>query len=183
MRRRLAVTFVAALVAVTGIAQTHKRLAIPDIVVTTQNGTRVHFYDDLVRDRVVAMNFIFTSCTTICPIMGTRFARVQSLLGARAKNVVFLSVSIDPVNDTPKALAAWSKRLGGGAGWTLVTGTKADTNVLLRALGAGISDPASHSPLTLVGDDRSGSWQRIDGLAEPARLTAILDELLQKRTK
>lgn len=157
-----------------------KALALPDIVVTTQSGARVPF-DQLVRGRVVAINFIFTSCTTVCPVMGTHFARTQSLLGDRAKDVLFLSVSIDPVNDTPKRLAAWSRQLGGGDGWTLVTGPKSDIDTLLKALGTGTGDPDSHVPMVLIGDDRSGSWERVEGLAEPRKLAEMLDELLKKR--
>jgi protein SCO1/2 len=156
------------------------RLVFPDIVVTTQSGANVPF-DDLVRGRVVAINFIFTSCTTVCPIMGTHFARVQSLLGDRAKDVLLVSVSIDPTTDTPERLAAWSKQMGGRDGWTLVTGPKPDMDRLLAALGTAVGEPASHTPVVLVGDDRSGTWERMDGLSEPRKLAAMLEELLKKR--
>src|SRR5882757_2866913 len=102
-------------------AVTAVNLNIADSPVIDQTGAARHFYSDLVKDRVVVMNFVFTSCTTICPTMGATFARVQKLLGSR-KDISLISVSIDPANDTPERLAAWSRRLGGGPGWTLVTG-------------------------------------------------------------
>src|SRR4051812_49664318 len=84
---------------------------IPDVAVVDQSGASHHFYADLVKDRVVAVNFVFTSCTTICPVMGATFAQVQKLLG-KSDDVSLISISIDPRNDTPAHLAAWGKKLG-----------------------------------------------------------------------
>jgi protein SCO1/2 len=150
---------------------------IPDLPVVTQDGTQVHFYRDLVQGRVVVVNFIFTSCTTICPTMGATFARVQALLGSR-KDVALLSVSIDPANDTPERLAAWSRRLGGGPGWTLVTGRSPDISEILKSLGVLTGEPAAHSPVVLVGDERAGRWERVDGLATPHSIVAALDRVI-----
>src|SRR5688572_20875935 len=95
-------------------------MRIADVPVVDQHGAAKRFYSELVKDRIVAMNFIFTSCTTICPTLGANFAKVQSLLGESGRDVSLISISIDPVNDTPARLAAWSTRLGGKPGWTLV---------------------------------------------------------------
>jgi protein SCO1 len=149
--------------------------ALPDVAVQTQDGRTVRFYSDLVQGRVVAINFIFTSCTTVCPLMGARFARLQQLLGD-ASPVSLISVSIDPANDTPARLAAWRKRLGGRPGWTLVTGAKPDLDALTQALGASSAQPASHAPLILMIDDRQGRWRRLDGLTDSPTLARILGE-------
>jgi protein SCO1/2 len=148
---------------------------IPDVPMRTATGEQVHFYTDLVKGRVVVMNFIFTSCTTICPTMGATFARVQRLLGTR--NVAMISVSIDPTVDTPERLAVWSKRLGAKPGWTLVTGEKTDVDRLLKSLGLFNADPAAHSPVVLVGDEKMGRWERIDGLAAPTSIVAVIDRM------
>jgi protein SCO1/2 len=148
---------------------------IPDVPMRTATGQQVHFYSDLVKGRVVVMNFIFTSCTTICPTMGATFARVQRLLGNR--DVAMISVSIDPTVDTPERLAVWSKRLGAKPGWTLVTGEKNDVDRLLKSLGLFNADPAAHSPVVLVGDEKMGRWERIDGLAAPSSIVAVIDRM------
>jgi protein SCO1/2 len=150
---------------------------MPDIEVQTQSGASVRFHRDLVRGRVVAINFIFTSCTTVCPTMGATFARVQKLLAERNRDVALISVSIDPVNDTPQRLAAWSKRLGARDGWTLVTGNKTDLDQLLKTLGLFTADPAAHSPVVLVGDDAKGRWERVDGLATPGAIVAAIERI------
>jgi protein SCO1/2 len=149
---------------------------VPDVPVQTHDGRTVRFYSDLVKGRVTAINFIFTSCTTVCPLMGVRFAQLQPLL---PKDVSLVSVSIDPANDTPERLAAWSNRVGAKPQWTLVTGAKPDIDALLQALGTAIADPASHTPLILIIDDRGATplFRRLDGLTDPKTLARTLAEV------
>ena len=153
--------------------------SIADVNVITQADRPVRFYSDLVKGRLVAVNFVFTDCGTVCPLMGLRFAQLQNLLGPQASDVALLSISIDPLNDTPARLAEWSQKFGAKPGWTLVTGGKADIDTLAKSLGSSAVDPASHSPLLIVIDDRHGGpWQRLDGLADPATVARILREHL-----
>lgn len=154
---------------------------IPDVPVLTQAGEQRHFYRDLVQGRLVAINFIFTRCTAVCPLLGARFSQLQKVLGADAARVGLISVSIDPANDTPQRLAQWSQGLGAQPGWTLVTGERADLDALLRALGASAADPASHVPIALIVDERRqpARWQRLDGLADAAVLARALRDRLQ----
>lgn len=156
---------------------------IEDVPVRTQDGAGARFYTDLVKGRVAAINFIFTSCTTVCPLMGVRFAQLQDRLGPNAANVALVSVSIDPANDTPERLAAWARRLGAKAGWTLVTGAKPDMDRLLQSLGAPTADPAAHTPLVLIVDARQEhpAVRRLDGLADPATLASTLDSVVRGR--
>jgi protein SCO1/2 len=166
---------------VSGATTNEKTIAtsIADVNVITQADQHVRFYSDLVQGRLVAVNFIFTGCGTVCPLMGLRFAQLQGLLGAQANEVTLLSISIDPLNDTPARLAQWSQRFGAKPGWTLVTGGKADIDTLVKSLGSSAVDPTAHSPLLIVIDDRQGGpWQRLDGLADPAIIARILREHL-----
>ena len=150
----------------------------PDVEVVDQDGRQVHFYSDLVRGQRVAINFVFTSCTTICPPMGANFERLQALLGARAgAGVRLLSISVDPLTDTPERLKAWGARFHAGPGWTLLTGPKEELDRLLKAMGIFTADPASHAPILLLGDDRTGRWTRAYGLAPPAKIVQLLDGL------
>jgi cytochrome oxidase Cu insertion factor (SCO1/SenC/PrrC family) len=154
-------------------------LDIPDVSLVDQEGRPVHFYSDLVRGKVVMINFIFTSCTTICPPMGATFGKLQQLLGDRAgRDVHLISVSVDPATDTPERLKAWRNKLGGGpAGWTLVTGERETVVQLLKALGVYTPNLNDHTPLVLAGNDPRGAWTRAYGLAAPAKLVELIDRL------
>jgi protein SCO1 len=160
--------------------------SIPDVALVDQDGKRVRFYTDLVQGKVVMMNFIFTSCTTICPPMGATFAKVQKVLGERSgRDVHLISVSVDPGTDTPERLKAWSQKLGAGPGWTLVTGDREDVTKLLKALGVYTASISDHSPLVLVGNDVQGRWTRAYGLAPPTKLVELIDgmSVAQKETR
>ena len=149
------------------------KVSIPDVAVIDQNGQHLHFYSDLVKGRVVVMNFIFTSCTTICSPMGANFAALQHRLGGRS-GVTLISVSIDPATDTPARLKSWSGRFQAGPGWTLVTGNKNDIDRLLRSLRVYSSSPASHSPIAIIGNDPDGRWLRVSGLLPPDTMAATI---------
>ena len=151
---------------------------VPDVEVLDETGRRLHFYSDLVRGRTVAINFIFTTCTTICPPMGATFAKVQSLAASRAgEDVRLISISVDPVTDTPERLKAWGAKFKARPGWTLVTGGLPQINELLKALGGFSGRREDHSPVVLIGNDAAGVWTRANGLASPARLLAAIDEV------
>jgi protein SCO1/2 len=151
-------------------------------MVLTDSGARVRFRD-LVEGRAVAINFIFTSCPTVCPLMGASFRQVQKLLSGRRGNVTLISISVDPRTDTPAKLAQWSKRFGAGAGWTLVTGSKTDIDRILKAFGVYTPDPLSHSPSAFVADTRRGIWRRVDGLAPPATIVSLIDAVTAERAQ
>jgi protein SCO1/2 len=150
-------------------------LDIPDVQVLDQDGKAVRFYTDLVKDRVVAINFVFTTCTTICPPMGANFAKLQRLLGDRAgRDVHLISVSVDPATDTPERMKAWAQKFGAGPGWTLVTGDRNEVTRLLKSLGVYTANISDHSPLVLLGNDARHQWTRAYGLAAPAKLAELI---------
>jgi protein SCO1/2 len=154
-----------------------RAFVVPDLEVQTQSGETRRFYRDLVQGRVVAMNFVFTSCTTVCPTMGATFARVQKMLAERGSHASLISVSIDPTTDTPQRLAAWSQRFGARPGWTLVTGNKTDIDAILKSLGLFTADPAAHTPVVLVANEPEGRWERVDGLATPTAIVEAVGRL------
>jgi len=155
------------------------KMTIPDVELLDQNGNRVHFYSDLVKGKVVAIQFIFTTCTTICPPLGATFARVQKELAGR--DVQLISVSVDPATDTPERLKAWGAKFHAAEGWTFVTGEKPKVDELLRALGAATASPADHSPAVLIGNDAKGQWTRTYGLARPAVLVKLIGDAVEGR--
>ena len=146
----------------------------PDVELLDQDGRKVRFYSDLVKGKVVAINFIFTTCTTICPPLGATFARVQKELGGR--DVSLISISVDPLTDTPERMKAWGEKFHAGPGWTFVTGDKQHIEELLRALGAASARPEDHTPTVLIGNDAKGQWSRAYGLAKPSTLVKLIND-------
>jgi len=152
------------------------KMNIPDLELLDQNGRKIHFYTDLVKGQTVVINFIFTTCTTICPPLGATFARLQKELGDKA-NVRFISVSVDPATDTPERLKAWGAKFHAGDSWTFVTGDKPQVDELLRALGASSARREDHSPTVLIGNDAQGVWTRTYGLANTSKLIQIINNV------
>jgi cytochrome oxidase Cu insertion factor (SCO1/SenC/PrrC family) len=139
-----------------------------------QHGKEARFYTDLIKGKLVAINFIFTTCTTICPPMGANFAKLRTLVG---EDVHLISVSVDPKTDTPERLKTWSEQFQAKSGWTLLTGSRRDVDGLLKALGAFTADKWDHTPVVLIGNEATGQWARANGLAAPTKLAEIINGL------
>ncbi|MBA3439819.1 MAG: SCO family protein [Pyrinomonadaceae bacterium] len=153
-------------------------MTIPDLELLNQDGKTIRFYSDLVKDKLVVINFIFTTCTTICPPLGATFARVQKEIGERVgRDVHFISISVDPVTDTPERLKAWGQKFRAGTGWTFVTGDKPSMNQLLKALASSSARPEDHSPTIIIGNEAKGQWTRTYGLAKPSQLVKIINDM------
>ena len=152
-----------------------KTLNIPDVEVLDQDGKAIHFYSDLVKGKTVAINFIFTNCTTICPPLGATFARLQREL--TGKDVHFISISVDPLTDTPERLKAWGAKFKAGAGWTFVTGNKPEIDELLRALGATAARREDHTPSIIIGNDAKDVWTRSYGLATTTQMVTLIENV------
>lgn len=156
-----------------------KKLSIPDVEVLDQEGNALHFYSDLIKGKTVAINFIFTNCTTICPPLAATFARVQREMGDKVgKDVHLISISVDPLTDTPERLKAWGAKFKAGAGWTFVTGSKPEMDRLLNALGASVSRREDHTPALIIGNDAKGVWTRTYGLAKVPQIVAVIENAM-----
>ncbi len=152
-------------------------VSLPALTLTDQQGRAVDVRS-LLSGRWVALNFVFTRCTTICPPMGANFGKLARELGERlGRDVELVSISIDPAVDTPERLRAWREKFWPGEGWTLLTGAKPQVDRLLRAFGVPAGDPSAHSPLLFVGRGEGASWQRLYGMTPPAEVVAALDRL------
>jgi len=155
----------------------HTPVEIPDVTVYDQNGERRRFYTDLVKGKVVAINFIFTTCTTICPPLTATFRRVQQELEKGAgRDAQLISISVDPATDTPERLRDFAAKFKAQPGWTFVTGEKSEIDSLLKALGAAVSDKNDHTPVVLVGNDATGYWTRTYGLSAPTALVEVITQ-------
>ncbi|HEY3582651.1 MAG TPA: SCO family protein [Pyrinomonadaceae bacterium] len=166
----------------TTLPASSSKMVIPDVEVLDQDGNALHFYSDLIQNKTVAINFIFTNCTTICPPLAATFARVQKELGDKVgKDVHFISISVDPVTDTPERLKIWGAKFKAGGGWTFVTGEKQEMDKLLNALGAAVSKREDHTPAVIIGNDAKGVWTRAYGLAKPSQLVGLIENVMAGR--
>jgi cytochrome oxidase Cu insertion factor (SCO1/SenC/PrrC family) len=161
--------------------ETNLKLRIPDTPVYDQNNRKLNFYTDLVKGKTVVINFIFTTCTTICPPLTATFRRVQQTLGERAgRDIQLISISVDPTTDVPARLKSFSEKFKAGPGWTFVTGNKQDVDRLLSALGGYVPDKNDHTPLILIGNDAAGSWTRTYGLAPASQIVNLVNDAAGK---
>jgi protein SCO1 len=144
--------------------------AIPDLKLVRSDGARVTLAQELDDGRPVLLDFIYTTCTTICPVMTQTFAEVQKRLGADAAKVKMVSVSIDPEQDTPARLTEYAKRYQAGAQWSFLTGTVEASVAAQRAFDAYRGDKMNHVPVTLFRSAPGQPWVRLDGFATPDAL-------------
>ena len=160
-------------------AGTRNNMVIPDVEVLDQDGNPLHFYTDLIKDKTVAINFIFTNCTTICPPLAATFARLQKEMGDKVgKDVHLISISVDPLTDTPERLKAWGAKFKAGPGWTFVTGEKQEMDKLLNALGVAVSKREDHTPALIIGNDSKGVWTRTYGLAKINQIIGVIQNVM-----
>jgi protein SCO1/2 len=143
---------------------------IPDLTMLDQRGERISLPEFFDTDRPVMVNFLFTTCTAICPMMASIFQQVQRRLGDEAEKVLMVSVSIDPEHDSPEALAEYAARFRAGPQWYFLTGTLEQSIAVQKAFDAYSGDKMNHAPLTLLRDDENGKWIRLDGFASADEL-------------
>jgi protein SCO1/2 len=155
--------------------------AIPDVDVVRDDGKTVHLRDELADGSPVALNFIFTTCTTICPVMSSVFSQLQEKLERAGEKVRLVSISIDPEQDTPARLAEYAKKFKAGPEWRHYTGTTQTSIAIQRAFAAYRGDKMNHTPVTFLRAAHGDGWARIDGFASSDDLIAQLHELLASR--
>lgn len=150
---------------------------IPDITVLDQNGNKQRFYTDLIKGKTVAINFVFTTCTSICPLLTEVFRGARAILDEDGNGEVrLISISVDPSGDTPQKLKEFSSRFHADSGWTFVTTDKAGTDKLLKSLGAFSVRRDDHPAMLLIGSDTEDRWTRSYGMIPATVLVRIINE-------
>jgi len=153
-----------------------------DVALVDQTGKAVRLEPDLVSNKIVVMSFIYTSCTTVCPVVSSIMGKVQKQLGARVgTEVQLVSISIDPQRDDAKRLNEYARSFQNGPGWSWLTGSTQSVTETLKGLGTFNGDLKSHAPLILVGDGNSRHWTRYYGFTDPAVLTREVEKLSGER--
>lgn len=122
--------------------------------------------------RPVVLNFIYTTCTAICPPMTRVFAEVQAQLGEERGSVRLVSVSIDPEQDTPRRLKAFAAQFGAQPPWVFLTGTSASSTAIQEAFNVFRPDKMGHTPVTFIRRQPGEAWIRLDGIASAGRILA-----------
>jgi protein SCO1 len=141
----------------------------PNVELVTQDGQTVHFYDDLIKGKVVAIELMYTHCKYNCPLETARLVQLQKLLGDRmGKDIFFYSITIEPQRDTPEVLKAYAEKFHVGPGWLFLTGKEADIKLISKKLGLDFlpnpDDPDGHTPSLLIGNEVTGLWMRNSAL-------------------
>lgn len=157
------------------------QIRFPDEALYDQDGRPVKLVSDVVGDRLVVMDFVFTSCTTICPLLSGIMSGVQEGLGDEGGDVSLVSVTVDPARDTPARLKAYAQKWKAKPGWTFLTGERDAVKRVLEAAGAYTADFTAHPPMVLVGDGKSGKWTRLNGFPKRTQVLAELSALRQRR--
>lgn len=149
----------------------------PNVMVTTHDNRRLRFFDDIVKGRTVAINFMFTSCTAVCPLSTANLRKVQEQVQERlGKDVLMISISIDPAHDTPQVLARYAAANGVKPGWLFLTGSRGDIDRLRRRLAStdDKDDPAQHTGMLTYGNEPAGQWRMTNVMSPPDKLARDL---------
>ncbi len=175
----------------TRLARQQMRSNLPNILLYTQDGEPVRFYDDLVKDRIVVINFMYTKCTGKCPPTTRSLVKIQNLLRDRVGNdITILSITLDPEVDTPAVLKAYADDFGAGPGWIYLTGQFDEIDMLRHKLGVFDPDPildadkTNHAGLLTFGNERTGRWAALPALLETDEIVrAVLRITREPRTR
>jgi protein SCO1/2 len=157
-----------------GLQRSEQAYQVPEVGLIDQGGERVAMSALLATDKPILLNFIFTTCTAICPAMTATFEKVQEGLAGEADKVAMVSVSIDPEQDTPAALSEYAQRFDAGPQWVFLTGSLEDSIRVQKAFDAYRGDKMNHAPLTLLRAGPDAKWVRLDGFASATDLITEL---------
>jgi protein SCO1 len=151
----------------------------PNVELVNQDSQKLHFYDDLLKDKVVAINFIYTQCGDSCPAETASLKRVQKLLGDRVgKDIFFYSISVDPKHDTPNVLKEYANRFNVGHNWQFLTGRKDDVILIRKKFGLYREEEQGnsnqHNINFIIGNEATGQWMKKTPFDEPKSLAWLL---------
>ena len=150
---------------------------LPEVVLVNQHGVKVPLKQLLETDKLVVVEFIFVTCTTLSPLLSTGYANLQEQLGPRSQNVQLVSITLDPENDTPKLLKDYLQHYRAKPGWDFLTGSREDIDQVLHSFSAYVPNKMFHYPLTLIRAPKDGKWTRIMGLMSSSEFVAECEKV------
>jgi protein SCO1 len=153
-----------------------------DIELTDQDGRKHRLYTDLLHGKTVVINAFFASCQGVCPVLSAKMAKIQDYLGEKlGKDVVMLSITVDPKADTPEVLHQYAARWNARPGWLFLTGPPDNVSTALKKLGQYVENKEAHTTIVIVGNDKTGLWKKANGIATPQELVAIVDSVVHDK--
>ena len=153
-----------------------------DVELINQDGQKVRFYSDVLKDKVVVINTFFTTCTGVCPPINRNLEKVQEVLGDRlGKDAFLISISVDPETDTPSRLKEYSRRFHARPGWIFLTGKKENVDWAVYKLGQYVEAKEGHTNIIIIGNEPKGLWKKAFGLAKADELMKIVEDALNDR--
>jgi len=150
--------------------RTLENYEIPDVMLVNQDNVKVSLRKVLLTDRPVLVDFVYTTCTTICPILSINFTNFQKTIIEESGSTQLVSISIDPEFDTPKAMKAYLKRYNAKPGWDFLTGTRDDISRVLKAFNVFTLNKMNHYPVILLKSPTDRRWVRVYGLIGTSEL-------------
>lgn len=163
------------------VTRTTVQYSIPKIRLVRDDGKAVSLPEEMNDGRPVVLNFVFTTCGSICPLMSQIFGQFERRMAKEGGNVHLMSISTDPEQDTPERLREYAKQFGAGSSWQHYTGTLQASQAAQRAFDVYRGDKMSHTAVTLVRIAPGQPWRRIDGFVTPDELVHELHQLLAAR--
>jgi protein SCO1 len=157
-----------------GVARSEQAYAVPEVQLKDTDGRPVAARSALESDEPVMLDFIYTSCSAVCPMLSEIFAQVQRQLGADAAKLRMVSISIDPDYDTPKVLGRYAQTYHAGPQWRFLTGTTQDVSAVQQAFDAWKANKMDHAPLVFLRASKHSPWIRFEGLVDPGTLVREL---------
>ena len=153
-----------------------------DVELINQDGAKLRFYSDLLKGHTVVIIPFFATCTNVCPPMNATMRKIQQALGSRVGNEIYLiSITVDPVNDTPERLKEYAAKFHAEPGWYFVTGKPENVNLALEKLGQYVADKNDHSTIMTIGNEATGLWKKAFGLAKSEELIKVVDSVLDDK--
>jgi protein SCO1/2 len=153
-----------------------------DVELIDQDGQKLRFYSDVLKNKVVVINTFFTTCTNICPPMNRNFEKIQEALGDRlGKDAFLVSITVDPETDTPTRLKEYGRRFHARPGWMFLTGKKENVAWALYKLGQYVETKDDHTNIFIIGNEPKGLWKKAFGLAKAEELIRIVEDVINDR--
>ena len=153
-----------------------------DVELINQDGQKMRFYSDVLKDKVVVINTFFTTCTGVCPPINRTLERMQEALGDRlGKDAFLVSMSVDPETDTPSKLKEYSQRFHARPGWIFLTGKKENVDWALYKLGQYVETKDGHTTIIIIGNEPKGLWKKAFGMAKADELMKIVEDVINDR--
>jgi len=161
-----------------------RREYFTDLEVITHEGKKVHFYTDMLKDKVVVVTAYYISCSRACPLQNMVLSKLQRLLGDRfGKRIFFISISVDPVNDRWELVKDYAKVWDAKSGWTFLTGKKENVDWVAYKMGLYVEDPQFHETRYILGNVKTARWVRMPPQSTAEELALRLEDLERETPK